>query len=249
MERDLWAWRSPIVEARIFRCTYCKKNARLHARRSALPTHTTDSNNEVILARRIDGNVGWATPMMPGVGLQIRQTHQERIPWGLTRGIYELSFRVKTYIDLPKCRESRSYSWTGEKITTTPEYAPLGTSRGCTSSWIKTLPKIRELCIASRDEHNVQRIVIIMKEHFCKTFFWRGSLSIVASILAHGLNTMEAVTVLLIKIARKKNKKQVMCGKSYLSNTIKATHAFDFAKKTCYDTLWYPLQNFNRKSW
>lgn len=81
--------------------------------------------------------------------------------------------------------------------------------------------------------HNVQRIVIIMKEHFCKTF----SGGFVASILAHGLNTMEAVTVLLIKIARKKNKKQVMCGKSYLSNTIKVTHAFDFAKKTCYDTL------------
>lgn len=90
-------------------------------------------------------------------------------------------------------------------------------SRGCTSSWIKTLPTIRELCIALRDEHNVQRIVIIMKEHFCKTFSG-GFVASPCSILAHRLNTMEAVTVLLIKIARKKNKKQVMCGKSYLSN-------------------------------
>lgn len=75
----------------------------------------TDSNNEVILLRGIDRNGGWATSMMPGVGLQIRQTHQERIPWGLTRGIYELSFRMKTHIDLPKCRENRNFRWTSEK--------------------------------------------------------------------------------------------------------------------------------------
>jgi len=35
-----------------------------------------------------------------------------------------------------------------------------------------------------------------------------------------------------------KNKKQVMYSKSCLSSTIEATHAFDFAKKNCYDTLW-----------
>lgn len=56
----------------------------------------------------------------------------------------------------------------GRKNHYHPEYAPLGTG-GCTASWIKTLLTIRKLCTASRDAHNVKRIVIIMVVHFCKT--------------------------------------------------------------------------------
>lgn len=47
--------------------------------------------------------------------------------------------------------------WTGEKITTTPEHAPLGTSGGCASFSVKTLLTIRKLCTTSRNAHNVKK--------------------------------------------------------------------------------------------
>jgi len=61
----------------------------------------------------------------------------------------------------------------GRKNHYYPEYALLGTSGGCTSSWVKTLLTIRKLCIATRDAHNVKRIVIIMIEAFLQNDFWR----------------------------------------------------------------------------
>lgn len=58
---------------------------------------------------------------------------------------------------------------------------------------------------ASREAHNVKRIVIIMVEYSVRKRFLEGSLSVVAKIPMHGLNTIEAMTVLLkIKIAGKK---------------------------------------------
>jgi len=45
--------------------------------------------------------------------------------------------------------------------------------------------RFRKLCTASRDAHNVKRIVIIMMEHFNKMFFLERFASIVTSILQH----------------------------------------------------------------
>lgn len=79
----------------------------------------TDSNNEVILARGMDGWVSNADDA--DVGLQTRQTHQERIPWGLTRGIYELSFlRENVYRTCRNVERAGATPWMGEKIATTP---------------------------------------------------------------------------------------------------------------------------------
>lgn len=95
-------------------------------------------------------------PMMPSVGLRARQTHQERIPWGLTRRIYELSF-VRSAYRLAETSRARLSVVAVEKITTIhPDAFSPGSVVMRTLSPAKTFPTIPREPRALRRAHIIQ---------------------------------------------------------------------------------------------